>query len=270
MIAEERLFRDAPSRRDPGEEAKALVGREDVRAVVARDELEEVLVLEGVVQAGEVVLPRRHILGAVVVLPDIAARKDLIDLIRDEVPPERIDIRAVRRLALDAAQDADGVRPDGAAVLGDEVEQDARPPPVRLVELRRVESPLRGQEHGLAGRVARLVVPGVQRPGRSPLPLGAEDHVVRRVGAERQTAHRRHLEVPAQGALHVVSLVLVVSRRRRPRHHWVVAELDVGSRQPVRPVRGQVGLAAHQRAEDRARAAVGEVAVLKPSRHVEP
>src|SRR5439155_943998 len=82
---------------------------------------------------GVVVLPRRHILGAVVVLADVAARKDLIDLIRDEVPPARIDIRAVRRLARDPAQDADGVRPNGAAVLGTEVHQYARLSPVRLV-----------------------------------------------------------------------------------------------------------------------------------------
>src|SRR5205823_12432671 len=105
VLTEERLFRDAPSRRDAGEEAEALVGREDVRAVVARDQLEQVLVLEGVVKTGEVVLPRRHVLGTVVVLPEVAAGKDLIDLIRDEVPAECIDLRAVLSLALDDTQD---------------------------------------------------------------------------------------------------------------------------------------------------------------------
>ena len=161
------------------------------------------------------------------------------------------------------------MRPKVAAVLGDEVQQDACAPPIGLVELRRVEPPLCALQHGLAGRVNRLVVPVVQRPGRPPLPLGPEEHVIGRSGAKIEPAHPRHLEVRAQGALHVVALVLVVSRRRRRDDGGVVAELDVGPGQPVGPERGIVRLAAHQRAEDVARTAVREIAVLEPPRHVE-
>src|SRR5206468_11951386 len=101
---------------------------------------------------------------------EIAAGEDLIYLVRDVVPAEGAEIRAVGRLALDAAQEADRVRPDAAAELRDEVQQDARPPPAKLAELRRVESPRGGRQHGLAGRVARLglAVPLVQRPRRPP------------------------------------------------------------------------------------------------------
>src|SRR5437667_356384 len=131
-------------------------------------------------------------------------------------------------------------------------------------------SPRSGQQYRLAVRVARLIGPGVERPGRPPLLLGPEEVVVGRIATQHQTADPRHLEVHAQRALDVVSLVLVVSRRRGRDHDRVVSELDVGSRQPVRPVRGQVGLAAHERAKDVARAPVREIAVLEATRHVEP
>src|SRR5438132_6868485 len=270
VLAEERPFRNAPSRRDAGEEAEALIGREDVRAVVTRDELEEVLVLEGVVETSEIVLPRRNEGAATVVLLGITAGVDLVDLIRDVVLPEGTDVLAVRGLSLHAAQDPDRVRPDVAAVLGDEIQEDTRTPPVILVELGSAISPRSGQQYRLAVRVARLIGPGVERPGRPPLLLGPEEVVVGRIATQRQTADPRHLEVHAQRALDVVSLVLVVSRRRGRDHDRVVSELDVGSRQPVRPVRGQVGLAAHERAKDVARAPVREIGVLEATPHVEP
>src|SRR2546430_10964879 len=59
----------------------------------------------------------------------ITAGVDLVDLIRDVVLPEGTDVLAVRGLSLHAAQDPDRVRPDVAAVLGDEGQEDARTPP---------------------------------------------------------------------------------------------------------------------------------------------
>src|SRR2546427_6892139 len=58
--------------------------------------------------------------------------------------------------------------------------------------------------------------------------------------------------------------------RRPPRSTlFPYTTLFRSSRLPVRPVRRQVGLAAYQRAEDRARAAVREVAVLETARRSE-
>ena len=81
LVAEEGLFRDAPPRRDTGEEAETLALGEDVRAVVARDEFEEVLVAKRVIETREVILPRCNPACAAVGLLRIAAREQLIDLI---------------------------------------------------------------------------------------------------------------------------------------------------------------------------------------------
>src|SRR5207249_8350476 len=60
-VTEERLLGDAPSHRHRREEAETLVDRKDVRAVVAAYQLYQVLVLEGVVDASDVVLPRLNL-----------------------------------------------------------------------------------------------------------------------------------------------------------------------------------------------------------------
>src|SRR5207248_4503518 len=105
VATEERLFRNAPSCRDGREEAEALVGREDVRPVVAPHELEQVLILVVVVDAAEVVLACSNPRGAPVGPVRRAAPNDLVDLIRNEVLPEGADKGAVRLLSLGAAQD---------------------------------------------------------------------------------------------------------------------------------------------------------------------
>src|SRR5207244_10173902 len=125
-------------------------------------------------------------------------------------------------------------------------------------------------QYGLAVRVARMAVPGVQGPGSAPRLLVPKAHVVRRGAPERKTADPGHLEFPAQRALHVIAPVPVVARGRRPDHDRIVAVLDVRTRQPIRPIRGKIRLAAHQGAENGAGAAGREVAVLEPPRHVEP
>src|SRR5256886_6382745 len=136
------------------------MGGKVVRAAVTRDELEEVLVLEGVVETSEIVLPRRNEGAATVVLLGITAGVDLVDLIRDVVLPEGTDVLAVRGLSLHAAQDPDRVRPDVAAVLRDEGPEGARTPPVILVELGSAISPRSGQQYRLAVRVPGLSWPG--------------------------------------------------------------------------------------------------------------
>src|SRR5205807_1087582 len=149
---------------------RGLPGDGRARCARAKDavhrlvDAEEVLVLEGVVETSEIVLPRRNEGAATVVLLGITAGVDLVDLIRDVVLPEGTDVLAVRGLSLHAAQDPDRVRPDVAAVLGDEVQEDTRTPPVILVELGSAISPRSGQQYRLAVRVARLIGPGVERP----------------------------------------------------------------------------------------------------------
>ena len=85
-----------------------------------------------------------------------------------------------------------------------------------------------------------------------------------------QAAHAGHLPVPTQVALQKVAVVFLVARRRRRDHGRVVAVFDIGTRLPIGPVRREVRLAAHQLAENRARAAGREVSVLEPSGDVEP
>src|SRR5207249_5568089 len=99
--------------------------RKDVRAVHAADELEEILVLERVVEAAEVVLPRRGPLGPAVGLPEIAAGEQLVHLIGDEVVAEATETRAIHLLSLDPAHDAHVVRPEFPAILGEQVQQAA-------------------------------------------------------------------------------------------------------------------------------------------------
>src|SRR5690606_8243975 len=108
-ILEELLLRETPTRRDRREETEALVLGEDVRAVITADELQEVLVLEIVVDTGEVVLPRRQAGAAVVVLLRIAAGEHLVQLIRYEILPECAEVGIVGRLPLNAAQQVQGV-----------------------------------------------------------------------------------------------------------------------------------------------------------------
>ena len=153
-VAEERLLGDAPSHRHGREEPETLVDREDVRAVVASHQLDQVLVLEGVVDAREVVLPRRDPRRATAGLPEIAAGEQLVHLIRYEVVTEPSEARAVFLLTLGPGQDADRVPPELAVIFGDQVQQNAGGPQVPFAELGRAESPLACLQHRLAIRVA--------------------------------------------------------------------------------------------------------------------
>src|SRR5438477_580046 len=95
------------------------------RAVVASHQLDQVLVLEGVVDAREVVLPRRDPRRATAGLPEIAAGEQLVHLIRYEVVTEPSEARAVFLLTLGPGQDADRVPPELAVIFGDQVQQNA-------------------------------------------------------------------------------------------------------------------------------------------------
>src|SRR5690606_12823451 len=64
-------------------------------------------------------------------------------------------------------------------------------------------------------------------------------------------------------------LVVRIAGGGRADHDRVVTVLDVGTRLTVRPVRREVRLAAHERAEDRTRAAVREITILETAREVE-
>ena len=162
------------------------------------------------------------------------------------------------------------MRPELPPILRDEVEQTTGGLPVGIAELRRGEAPAARGQHRLAVGVACDIVPGVQGPWRRPGLLVSPAEVVGHVAAEREAPHAGHHEVAAHVALEVVPLVLIVSGGVGRNHDRVVAILDVGTRLPVGPVCGKIRLASHQLAENRARAADGEIAVLESGRDVEP